>query len=319
MGNSCSQQNPSMPTRSTSRARIPSVLLEHLDSNGIDIAVLVPFTRGLNANCNHATAICSATNRWLIETWLTEWNQHRRFYGSICVNPRDPDAAVAEIRRWKDHPAVAQVVVPSLVHAPYGQRAYHPIWAEAAEHALPVAVRADGASGLEFPPTPVGYPRFFVEYWCQASGSFAPHLASLIAEGVFDRYPGLKFVFADGGHDLSTQLIWRLDTTFPACRGETPWVKRMPSGYMSDHVRFVSAKHEHQELSPAELADWVRFSRADELLMFASHFPHWTTMTPKELLNPLPVESRQAMLSTNAAGFYGDRLSIQANAPAVSS
>jgi predicted TIM-barrel fold metal-dependent hydrolase len=288
----------------------PLVVLQYLDANGIEAAILVPLTRGLNANPNHHTAICAATNRWLAETWLEAWNPHRRFYGSICVNPRDPEAAVAEIRRWAGHPAMVQVVVPALVHAPYGQRLYHPIWAEAAEQSLPVAVRTDGGGGLEFPPTPVGYPRLFIEYASLASGSFAPHLASLIAEGVFERYPRLKFVFADGGHDLLTQLIWRMDTTLPSCRGETPWVRRLPSEYLAEHVRFASARYEVPDLDPVALLDWARISRMDALLMFASHFPHWTTMRPMELRQELPAEARQRILAGNAREFYGERLRV---------
>ncbi len=292
----------------------PSVVREHMQDNGIDVVILVPLTRGLNASSNHNTAICAATNEWLAETWLGEWNQDGRFYGSVCVNPRDPEAAAAEIRRWARHPAMAQVVVPMLVHIPYGQRVYHPIWAEAAAQGLPVAVRSDGGTGLEFPPTPVGYPRYFIEYASFASANFSTHLASLIAEGVFDKYPDLKFVFADGGHDLLTQLIWRLDTTFPACRGETPWVKRMPSEYLADHVRFVSAKHERPNLEGAALEDWIRISRADSLLMFGSHFPHWTTMRPSDLLPELPDPTRRRLLGGNAAEFYQSRIWNQAQA-----
>lgn len=292
----------------------PAVVREHMRDNGVDLAVLVPFTRGLNASSNHNTAICAATNEWLADTWLGEWNREERFYGSICVNPRDPEAAVAEIRRWGSHPAMAQVVVPMLVHVPYGQRVYHPIWAEAAAHGLPVAVRADGGTGLEFPPTPVGYPRHFIEYASLASANFGTHLASLIAEGVFETYPALKVVFADGGHDVLTQLIWRLDTTFPACRGETPWVRRMPSEYLADHVRFVSARHEEPNLEGPALEDWTRISHADHLLMFGSHFPHWTTMRPADLLPGLPATTRSRLLGGNAADFYGDRLRNRAHA-----
>jgi predicted TIM-barrel fold metal-dependent hydrolase len=285
----------------------PRQTLAHLDANGVDQGVLVPLTRGLNASTNHNTAICAATNDWLADIWLEQRARHRRFYGSICVNPRDPEAAVAEIQRWAAHPAMVQVVVPMLVHLPYGQRVYHPIWAEAASHGLPVAVRADGGTGLEFPPTPVGYPRFFIEYNTFASANFGTHLASLITEGVFEKYPSLKFVFSDGGHDVLTQLIWRMDTTFPACRGETPWVKRMPSEYLADHVRFASAKHERPDLDAAGTADWARISQVEALLMFGSHYPHWTTMTADELFPTLAETTRRRMLAGNARDLYKDR------------
>lgn len=178
---------------------------------------------------------------------------------------------------------------------------------------LPIAVRSDGGTGLEFPPTPVGYPRFFIEYNTFASANFATHLASLITEGVFEKYPELKFVFADGGHDLLTQLIWRLDTTFPACRGETPWVKQMPSEYLAGHVRFVSAKHE-RPVDPAAVADWARISQVETLLMFGSHYPHWTTMRPDELFPELPEATRHRLLVGNAMETYGDRIGAGARA-----
>lgn len=286
----------------------PDVVRRHLDDHGIQAAILVPLTRGLTANSNHASAICAATNDWLVSTWLD--GVDRRLHGSVCVNPRDPEAAVAEIRRWGDHPSIAQVVVPMLVHTPYGQRVYHPIWAEAERFGLPVAVRADGGSGLEYPPTPVGYPRFFIEYASFASGNFGTHLASLITEGAFERYPGLKFVFSDGGQDVLTQLIWRLDTTFPACRGETPWVERMPSEYLTDHFRFASAKYEQPQLAPEDLDDWARISRVADLVMYGSHFPHWTTMEPDELFPSLPESTRARLLGGNAVEFYGDRIAL---------
>jgi len=294
----------------------PQRTLTFLEQNGVASAVLVPLTRGLNASTNHNTAICAATNDWLAEVWLGDRGHGAPFHGSICVNPRDPEAAVAEIRRWASHPAMVQVVVPMFVHLPYGQRVYHPIWAEAATNGLPVAVRSDGGTGLEFPPTPVGYPRFFIEYTTFASANFGTHLASLITEGVFEKYPPLKFVFTDGGQDVLTQLIWRMDTTFPACRGETPWVKRMPSEYLTDHVRFISAKHERPNLDPDAVADWARISQVETLLIFGSHYPHWTTMRPREFFPELPNATRRRMLSANARDFYKDRIGAEATSPA---
>jgi len=293
----------------------PAMTLAFLDQSGVDFAVLVPLTRGLNASSNHNTAICAATNDWLADVWLGERSGRRRFYGSICVNPRDPEAAVAEIRRWAKNPAMVQVVVPMLVHTPYGQRVYHPIWAEAASHGLPVAVRNDGGSGLEYPPTPVGYPRFFIEYHTLASGNFGTHLASLITEGVFETFPDLKFVFPDGGHDVLSHLGWRLDTTFPACRGETPWVKRMPTEYLAGHFRFASARHERPGFDAQGMADWARISDAETLLMFGSHYPHWTVMRPDELFPELPEPARDRMLAGNALDFYRDRIGAEAAAP----
>jgi predicted TIM-barrel fold metal-dependent hydrolase len=282
----------------------PEMARAHLRAQGVDRAILVPLTRGLSANTNHNTAICAATNDWLAETWLID----PLFLGSICVNPRDPEAAVGEIERWAGHDRVVQVVVPMLVHQPYGVRAYHPIWEAAVAHGLPVAIRQDGGTGLEYPPTPVGYPRSFTEFATLASSTFANHLASFIAEGAFDRFPDLRVVFTDGGHDLLTSMVWRLDTTIPACRGETPWVTGMPSDYIEPHVRFATARMERPPLDAGQLAEWMRMSRGADLLLYGSHHPHWTSEGPDDVLPELDEGVRRRLLGENAAAFYGARL-----------
>ena len=71
--------------------------------------------------------------------------------------------------------------------------------------------------------------------------NFFVHLATLIVEGVFARHPDVRFVFADGGYDILTPLMWRLDTFWLSMRDQTPWVDRYPSEYLADQVRFCSS------------------------------------------------------------------------------
>ena len=275
---------------------------------GITRAVLTPITRGLLPSTNTMGAVCTATNRWLTEMWLDEGNDDGFFSGSITVDPRDPEAAITEIDRWADRSEMVEILVPLQVHAPYGQRNYWPIWEAAVKHGLPIAVRADGGAGVEFPPTATGFPRTFIEFSTLHPLIFAHHLSSLIAEGTFEKYPDLRFVFVDGGHDVLRSLIWTLDTTYPTCRGETPWVKRMPSAYLADHVRFVTSKLEQSNLEGDQLADWYRITDAANLLMYGSRYPHWTSMPPEDVLPGQPDEERRRVLAENARAFYGDRL-----------
>ena len=192
-----------------------------LDESGTDLAILVPLTRGLMPNLDLGSEICAATNAWLADTWLADGAAGQRFRGSIRVNPEDSERAVAEIDRWSDHPGFVQVAVPLESHHPYGHRLYRRLWEAAAVAGLPVAVHSDGGAGTDFPPTPNGYPRFYVEYMTLYPVNFIYHLSSLIAEGVFDRVPDLRFVFADGGHDVLVPLMWRMDVDWPISRMET--------------------------------------------------------------------------------------------------
>lgn len=280
----------------------PAVFRARLDRTGVDRAVLVPLTRGLNPNLDLGSEICRATNDWLAETWLGEWNSDGRFFGSIRVNPADPDAAVDEIERWAADDRMVQVAVPLESHAPYGQRRFFGVWEAAARNSLPVAVHSDGGGGSDYFPTANGYPGYYVEYDSLVSLNFVYHLSSLIAEGAFERLPMLRFVFGDGGQDLAMTFMWRMDGEWPTSRMETPWVRRAPSDYMAEHVRFLTSRLEGPPDDEA-VAEWPLISRSRDLLMFGSHFPHWRAMTPADLEPGLADADRGPVLAENAARF----------------
>jgi predicted TIM-barrel fold metal-dependent hydrolase len=280
----------------------PALARRHLDELGSDRAVLLPYTRGLVPNVELGSRICAATNDWLAETWLGEWNADGRFYGSIRVNPEDPEGAVREIERWADHPRMVLVAVPLEAHNPYGKRAFAPVWAAAAEHGFPVAVKGDGGAGTDFAPDFNGWQRQYAAFQALQAPTYVVHLASLIAEGTFERLPDLKFVFVDGGADLLAPIMWRMDMDWPIARVEVPWVKRTPSDYIEPHVRFCTSRLEGPEDDLA--ADWLEATEAADFLLFASHYPHWSNMSAAATFPTAPAQLRARVLADNALRFY---------------
>jgi predicted TIM-barrel fold metal-dependent hydrolase len=283
----------------------PALMAKHLfEDRSFDYAVLLPLTRGLVPDVDLGTAICAGTNRWLSETWLGAANEHGRFKGSIRVNPMDPQGAVREIEQWAGHPHMVQVAVPMEAHSPYGQRQFFPIWEAAARHNLPVAVHPDFAPGVEFSPSPVGYPRWYIEFASFYSGTFYYHLSNLIAEGVFDRLPNLVFVFPDGGLDLLMPSMWRLNEHWRALRFEHPWTKKQPTEYLRDHVRFCTHRMEGPD-SAEQIPGWLEIADAEHLLMYASNYPHWTFAEPAQVVPAtLPEAARRMILGENAGRLY---------------
>ena len=72
----------------------PALVSRHLfDECGISQAILLPLTLGLLPDIDLLAAICSATNAWLADTWLSTHNREGRFRGTIRVSPTDPRAA----------------------------------------------------------------------------------------------------------------------------------------------------------------------------------------------------------------------------------
>lgn len=290
----------------------PNVCARDLANSGSTKgAVLVPLTRGLMPDIDLGTAICSATNRWLNEMWLQHGSGLLTYLGTIRVNPSDPEGAAREIDDWADNPYMVQVGVPLEAHRPYGDRFYLPIWEAAARHSLPVAVAADGGTGVEGFPTPVGYPRHFAEYQSMYPLNGYYHLSSLIIEGVFDRLPSLRFLFLDGGADVFVPLLWRLDANWRITRDETPWVVRPPSEYITEHIRLATKPLEGPR-NPKEWADWVRIAAWDRTQLYASHYPHWDFTRAEDVAHHLSDDVRARVLYENAREFYGDRqLNIQ--------
>jgi predicted TIM-barrel fold metal-dependent hydrolase len=278
------------------------------EEQGVDLAILTPLTRGIQPDADLGSRICAAINEWQSEAWLAAEAGQGRFRASIRVNPQDPRHAIAEIERWATVPGFVQVAVTTQSLQPYGQRVYYPIWEAAAAHNLPVSFHVDGAAGVEFWPTPVGYPTHYTEFATLLGFTALYHVISLVCEGVMERLPGLKLVCGDGGQDLVGPILWRFDKSWRGLRMETPGAVRRPSDYVGERVRWLW--HSWEGPADAEArADWMQLGDAGHFLLYGSNHPHWDAFPAREAATliagaGLPTD----ILGANAVAFYGDRL-----------
>lgn len=279
----------------------PEVVVSHLfEEGGVDYAILNPMTRGNIADYLLNSRICAAVNDWLVERWL---ESDGRFRGTIRVNPEDVKGAVAEIERLADHPKMVQIGVPLQSREPYGKPMFEPIWETAAALGLPVAVHINGGNGVDHPPTFAGHAHTYPGYAAFMPLNFFVHLATLIIEGTFGRHADLKFVFADGGYDILTPLMWRLDTFWMSMRDQTPWVDRYPSEYLRDHVRFCTSAFDGP--TDVGLTDrWMDFTDKADLVMYGSGYPHWSTTAPEAAAHGLNNQQREKVMWRNASELY---------------
>lgn len=269
---------------------------------GVDYAILLPLTVRPVPNPEHEAAVCAATNSWLSETWLSAYNGHGRYRGALRVCSGQPDLAVAEIERWAGHPYFVEVMLVPYTRAPFGQAPYHPILAAAARHGLPIVIHVNRAAGMGLL-TPVGFASYFIEHHALYSLLYATHLTSLIFEGVFEKFPALRVVFAEGGFSWIAPLLWRLDNLWTQLRAEIPLVKRRPSEYVRDHVRFTSQPIEEPS-DPRHLRRVLEWVDAAHLLMFSTDYPHWDFDDPARVARQFPVEMRERVLRDNALDLY---------------
>jgi predicted TIM-barrel fold metal-dependent hydrolase len=252
-----------------------------------------------------AAAIASACNEWLLEQWL----QHdSRFRAMMIVAPQDPDAAAAEIDRIGDRPGIVGVHVPML-NILMGERHFYPIYEAAQRHELPIGIHPNGVDGVHQRAAAFagGNPTYYVEWHTSISQIFQGNVTSLVAHGVFERFPRLKLLAAEGGFAWLADVMWRFDKNWAGLRDEVPWVKRPPSEYILDHVRFTTqpfiepSRREHLEV----MLDIVG---AERTLLFSSDYPHWDFDDPGRLLRSLPTGLRARVAAESALELFGDRL-----------
>lgn len=286
----------------------PAFLMkDHMDRYGIDYAVLTGsgmLSLSLHNDPDYSTALASALNEWLVATWLA---YSPRFRGSIIINHSDPLAAAKEIRKWAGRPQIAQVLMASGSNRLFGQRFFHPIYEAAAEAGLPVAIHP-GSEGAGTAPnvTGAGRPTRYMEWHNILPTNYMATVNSLVCEGVFEKFPTLKFVAIEGGIAWLPHLMWRMDKNYKALRAQTPWLKKLPSDYIRQHIRVTTQPIEETE-KPKHLLQIFEMINAPHMIMFSSDYPHWDFDNPKMSLPPLPKEMKERIFWKNAAELYGLR------------
>jgi predicted TIM-barrel fold metal-dependent hydrolase len=287
----------------------PALVVDQLlDGCGVDRAVLMGgnvFGLGALPDPDAAAVIASAYNDWLGEVWL---DHDPRFRGALVVAPQDPQLAAAEIDRVGDRPGIVQVFLP-LMQVLMGERHYYPIYAAAERHGLPIALHPNSVDGIYQKAATLagGVPTYYVEWHAALTQVFQANVISAACHGVFERFPGLKVVIAEGGVAWLADVMWRLDKNWQALRDEVPWVKRLPSEYIIDHVRFTTQPF-LEPSKPEHLWTMLEIVHGEKTLLFSSDYPHWDFDNPLQALNRVPGSMRERIRGGNAIELYRDRL-----------
>ena len=279
-----------------------------LDAHGIDRAVLIGGNMlGLGAlpDPDLAAVIASAYNDWLTEHWL---EQDERFRGSLVVAPQDIDQAVAEIERVGDRAGMVQIFLPGMATL-MGDRHFNKLYAAAAERKLPIAVHPNSADGIftKAPPLAGGTYTYYIEWHTALSQIFQANTISMVCQGVFERFPELRIVITEGGFSWVPDVMWRLDKDWRSVRDEVPWLKRLPSEYIVENVRFTTQPIPEPD-DPKHLEAMIDIVHGEQTLVFSSDYPHWDFDNPLRALAEIPEAIRERVRSTNAVELYGDRL-----------
>lgn len=280
-----------------------------LDRHGIDVAILnntpaqvwhgsgahpLPFTEALQR----------ANNDWTVDVWF---GSDPRWRSAICSPFEDGEVAALEIARCAQlSDRFAHILLSTRTQRPLGNQKYWPIYEAAVDLGLPLGVHP-GGTGLN-QMTGSGWPTFYFENHAGYPHGMLSSMASMIFEGVFDRWPELKVVVIEGGWSWVVPFAWRLDASWRVLSTEVPHLERRPSEYVRDHFWFTTQPMEEPERPEwfGAAVDQLDAAGLGDRLMFSSDYPHWDYDDPQTALpKGLSDERRHAILAGNATALYG--------------
>ncbi|MFA5709201.1 amidohydrolase family protein [Mycolicibacterium sp.] len=269
---------------------------------GSDIAILEPGAYPCRIpEADHAMS--QALNSWQDACWLDSHNNwHQRWRGSICVSIEAPQLAAAEIEKWADHPYMAQILIKAERRPAWGDPMYDPVWAAATKHDITVSCHLSRSHHEELPLPPVGYPSYNHDLMVTYSLLAHNQIMSLIFDGVFDRFPTLRFVFVEHAFTWILPLMWRMDAIYEA-RKQWLDIKRKPSEYVKDHIKFTTQPLDYPE-DKTELTRAFEWMECEKILLYSSDYPHWTFDDPRWLVKHLPEHAREAIMFRNGIETY---------------
>ncbi|MEA2681978.1 MAG: uncharacterized protein QOK05_306 [Chloroflexota bacterium] len=277
-----------------------------LDALNVQRAVL-SFDIGLQTGLHNpwlALDVVRAVNDWSAERWLSIPDD--RIRSAVLVPTHLPEEGAKEIRRMARNPKICEaLLVSSALGKPFGDPVYEPIHRAAAECGLPIAIHLGGEHVGDLGHVSAGgVPGTRIEEEFTNHEPAQRHVLSFIANGVFERHPGLKVVMVEYSVVWLPALIRRMDANIDLLREETPWVKRLPSEYVHSNIRIST--------QPLETLSHKQFEQLlgvypflQDVLLFATDYPHFDADDPFYITKRLPREWMPKLLYKNGCATYG--------------
>jgi predicted TIM-barrel fold metal-dependent hydrolase len=273
---------------------------DHLDRWGIAYGIL-NVSAGGQPDRDLDAALAAAANDWQLEHWL---EVDPRYRASMVIPFAHADDAVREMKRWEHDKRFVQVFFTGRPNEPMGRPRFRPIYEQCAATGLHVMTHAFGCSGN--PITGAGWPSYYLEDHIGPAQAAQTNILSMIAEGIFEEFPGVRFVSVENGFGWSAPLAWRMDRAWELHRGEVWKITKPPSSYLAESVYMASQPVEEPErrghlAAMFEEAPWL----ADRLV-FASDYPHWDADSPAEAFpSTFDAELRHKIYCDNGRELYG--------------
>ena len=286
--------------RAGTRVVDTAVWIDALDRGGLDASVLYPtgsLVSGWLREPDFAVARARAYNSWLFDTYL---DVDSRFKGVAMLPVQNPAAAAVELRRAVNELGMLGGMLPEGPYL-FGKPEFDVLYEEAERLGVPLAVHASGRiTG--------SYDEFLFDNLAQVHSlghAFVQmkQFVSIVLSGVPEKFPALKLAFLEAGCGWAVFMLDRMDERYHL-RGhvDAPLLTKSPSEYMASGNLFISCEAEERMLP-----ETMRIL-GEDIIMFASDFPHWDAEFPENLQHLLAREDLTPSQRAKVVGLNAKRL-----------
>jgi predicted TIM-barrel fold metal-dependent hydrolase len=272
-----------------------------MDAMSIDVQVVFPqpmLETGLHPQPQIATALLQAYNRWFTAEILPREPRVKTMLG---LPFEDPDACLATIEEFADHPGVIGFLVTSQRHAGVHRNGYMPVYAELERRGLPIGFHAGPNQADSMTST---MNKFLSAHAMSFVTCNMTHLTNWVINGIPERFPGLKTIWIESGLAWVPFMMQRLDHEYYMRQSDAPLLTRPPSHYMRE-MFYTSQPMEWTD--DKLLAATLEAIDAPNSLMYSSDWPHWDFDVPGRIaaLPFLDDAAKRNILGETARRVFG--------------
>jgi uncharacterized protein len=288
-------------TASNARPGSAEDWLAFLDAARVERTVLFTsegLSVGFIQSPRYAAAVCRAYNDYVHDRYA---RVSARLRPMALIPMQDPDAAAQELRRAVTTLGLPGAMIPSTgLPLHLGHQLYWPVYKTAADLQCVLGVHggSNHGSGLD------SFTNFTASHVLHHSMPLMNALVSFVYHGVYDRFPGVRFAFMEGGCGWLAFLLDRMERDenyFDAA--DQPKMK--PKRYLEEGRILIGC--EGSEGSLAYVASRVGI----EAFAYASDYPHEVDLTAAiheidevaERADLTPAQ-KEAVLGGNARRFF---------------
>lgn len=274
--------------------------LAEMDEDGVDAEILYPTPRlslGVLTNDDKAFALAMVQ---AYNDWLSEYSAYApdRLWGLAMMPMADVKTVVAEFNRTLALPGIRGAFIPCY---PNGSTTLTPeddeFFAEVAKSGTPLSIHVGlstakpTAHKMKLP----GDTRFY---------DAPKRMLEMLWDGVFDRFPELKVVFAEVDCGWVPFFKEQTDNRYHRMAAANRLtLDKPPSEYFDEHIYYTYITD--------TFAIHNRYSVGIENMLWSSDYPHtggdwpnsWRTIEASFMGVPKP--ERDRILAGNALGLYG--------------